>query len=57
MSELVQGFIVKRTKVSLKKAMHEDKRLSRKLVEIPMDKVKELLRRGAKLEGGLPATR
>ncbi|MEM4959046.1 MAG: recombinase family protein [Nanopusillaceae archaeon] len=45
-SELERAFIIERTRAGLERARREGKRLGRKPVEIPVDKVREYLRKG-----------
>ncbi|MEM4959103.1 MAG: recombinase family protein [Nanopusillaceae archaeon] len=45
-SELERAFIVERTRAGLERAKREGIRLGRRPVEIPMDKVQDLLRKG-----------
>ncbi|MEM5816088.1 MAG: recombinase family protein [Candidatus Aenigmatarchaeota archaeon] len=45
-SELERAFIIERTKAGLERAKREGKKLGRKLVNIPIDKVQEYLRKG-----------
>ncbi|MEM1936513.1 MAG: recombinase family protein [Sulfolobales archaeon] len=45
-SELERAFIVERTRAGLERAKREGKHIGRKPVEIPVDKVKEYLRKG-----------
>lgn len=45
-SELERAFIIERTRAGLERARREGKQLGRKPVEIPVDKVKEYLRKG-----------
>ncbi|MEM4535572.1 MAG: recombinase family protein [Desulfurococcaceae archaeon] len=45
-SELERAFIIERTRAGLERARREGKHLGRNPVEIPLDKVKEYLRKG-----------
>ncbi|MEM4535544.1 MAG: recombinase family protein [Desulfurococcaceae archaeon] len=45
-SELERAFIIERTRAGLERARREGKKLGRKPVEIPVDKVREYLRKG-----------
>ncbi|MEM4592421.1 MAG: recombinase family protein [Sulfolobales archaeon] len=45
-SELERAFIVERTRAGLERAKREGKHIGRKPVEIPVDKVKEYLKKG-----------
>lgn len=45
-SELERAFIIERTRAGLERARREGKRLGRKPVDIPIDKVREYLRKG-----------
>ncbi|MEM4976760.1 MAG: recombinase family protein [Desulfurococcaceae archaeon] len=45
-SELERAFIIERTRAGLERARKEGKHLGRKPVEIPVDKVKEYLKKG-----------
>lgn len=45
-SELERAFIIERTRAGLERAKREGKKLGRKPIDIPMDKVKEYLRKG-----------
>lgn len=50
-SELERAFIIERTRAGLERARYEGKRLGRKPMEIPVDKVKEYLHNGLSKKG------